>query len=165
MNTYRECHKRFMTNVLHTYNVGFEPNVINRAWVQWAPMCTDVQEADVMLGIIGAQLKDPLKLLVRHSNMLPIGLSRAINWFHIMSRGLSLSDCRWRIFQFIHSYFHVEKQQRLSTSWQSNWGYPETPPTITEPSYWRVKGTLNWSPIMPRDGSLSNSRCEFFFWV
>ena len=33
------------------------------------------------------------------------------------------------------------------------------PRTITTLSYW---GVLNWSPIMPRDGSLSDSGCNLF---
>ena len=40
---------------------------------------------------------------------------------------------------------------------------PETPGTIT--ALYRIegfKGALNWSPIMPRDASLSDSRCEVF---
>ena len=41
-------------------------------------------------------------------------------------------------------------------------GSPETPRTSQHYHFEGLKGALNWSPIMPRDPSLSDSQCKFF---
>ena len=48
--------------------------------------------------------------------------------------------------------------------WHHAGGPPETPRTITAPSYYGVeRGPLNWAPILPREARLSGSE-YIIFW-
>ena len=57
---------------------------------------------------------------------------------------------------------------RLSASWGGQFtdSLKLIPRTSGQYSTQNFKGSLNWSPIMPRSVSLSNSQCNFFhFWI
>ena len=47
----------------------------------------------------------------------------------------------------------------MGPNWGLSWNPPDNHSTIVSRS---LRGALNWAPIVPRDSSLSNSRCNFF---